>query len=98
MKFLAILCRTHGWLYLVYPEGEPYSLEHQLLLLLFRASLDHLELGGNPFQVLHCQLHRLEFDLYVHHRSRQCLPTWILLGLAGRRKRVETETGTTTPV
>jgi hypothetical protein len=44
-------------------EGEPHSLKHQLLR--FRASLDCLELGGNPLQVLHGQLHRLEFDLYI---------------------------------
>jgi hypothetical protein len=50
-------------MYLVYSEGEPYSLKHQFLL--FRASLDYLKLGGDPFQVLHCQLHRLEFDLHI---------------------------------
>jgi hypothetical protein len=47
----------------VYSEGEPYALKHQFLL--FRASLDYLKLRGNPFQVLHRQLHRLEFDLYI---------------------------------
>lgn len=52
---------TTKHMYLVYSEGEPYSLKHQFLL--FRASLDYLKLRGNPFQVLHCQLHRLEFDL-----------------------------------
>ena len=67
--YTAVLClRTKHACYLVYSEGEPYSLQHQFLL--FGASLDRLELRGNPFQVLPRQLHRLEFDLHAYHSTR----------------------------
>lgn len=47
--------------YLMNSEGEPHPLKHQFLL--FGASFNCLKLGGDPLQVLHGQLHGLEFDL-----------------------------------
>jgi hypothetical protein len=49
--------------YLVYSEGEPNSPKHQLLFVW--TSLDGIQLRRNPSQVLHCQLHWLQFHLHI---------------------------------
>lgn len=47
--------------YLVYSEGKPNPLKHELLF--FRASCYKLQFGGDSFHKFHCQFYWCQLDL-----------------------------------